>query len=120
MNRLLLTLLAGVGLLGAVGCSKEDPGDEDDALPLPEIRTAQPEEGGPVYSGGPVTWHHDVAPIVQRRCRGCHAEGGMAPFAMKTYPQAAARHAAMATAVTQLRMPPWMPAPGELRFKDSR
>ncbi|MCY1018641.1 hypothetical protein [Pyxidicoccus sp. MSG2] len=121
MNRLLLTLLAGVGVLGAVGCAKEeDPGDEDDAFPLPEIRTAEPEEGGPAYSGGPVTWHHDVAPIVQRRCQGCHAEGGMAPFAMKTFPQASARHAAMATAVTQLRMPPWMPAPGELRFKDSR
>lgn len=121
MHRLLLTLLAGVGVLGTVGCEKhEDDGDDSEAFPLPEVRTAEPEEGGPAYNGGEVTWHRDVAPIVQRRCQGCHAEGGMGPFAMKTYAQASAHHAAMADAVTQLRMPPWMPAPGEHRFRDSR
>lgn len=121
MHRLLLTLLAGVAVLGTTGCEKdEDAGNEDEVFPLPEIHTAEPEEGGPEYSGGPVTWHRDVAPLVQRRCQGCHAEGGMGPFALNTYAQASAHHAAVADAVTRLRMPPWMPAAGEHRFRDSR
>jgi hypothetical protein len=60
-----------------------------------------------------------VGPIVQQRCQGCHGEGGVAPFALMTYAQAAARHAEVAGSVTSLRMPPWMPT-GEQRFKDSR
>jgi hypothetical protein len=121
MHRLLMGMLVGALVLGAVSCDKEDDRDDDrGAFPLPEVRVPEPEEGGPEYSGGPVTWHRDVAPIVQRRCQGCHAENGMAPFALRTYAQASARHAVVADAVTQLRMPPWMPAAGAHRFKDSR
>ncbi len=119
MHRLLLSLLAGALALGAMGCGKEAPEDEGNAFPLPEGQAPQPEEGGPEYSGGPVTWHRDVGPIVQQRCQGCHGEGGVAPFALMTYAQAATRHAEVAGSVTSLRMPPWMPTGGQ-RFKDSR
>lgn len=119
MNRLWWTLLAGAVVLSAGGCAKEAPDEEDESYPLPEGSAPQPEEGGPAYSGGPVTWHRDVGPIVQRRCQGCHAAGGMGPFPLETYAHASAQHAAVAGAVTELRMPPWMPV-GPPRFKDSR
>jgi hypothetical protein len=119
MNRLLLSLVAGALTLGALGCEKDSPEDEDKAFPLPEGQAPQAEEGGPAYDGGPVTWHRDVGPIVQRRCQGCHGDSGVAPFSLATYAQTSPRHAEVAGAVTSLRMPPWMPT-GPQRFKDSR
>lgn len=53
------------------------------------------------------TYYKDVAPILTRRCAGCHVEDGVAPFALTSY--AAAREEAVRIAdVTERRiMPPW-------------
>lgn len=66
--------------------------------------------GGGGTTNGP-TWYKDVLPIVQAQCQGCHVAGGIAPFALETYAQAKVMAAAMADAVAQRRMPPWMPDP---------
>jgi hypothetical protein len=31
-----------------------------------------------------VTFHADVAPVLQKRCQGCHRPGEAAPFSMLT------------------------------------
>jgi hypothetical protein len=61
-----------------------------------------------------------VLPILQDRCQGCHTNGGVAPFSLETYDQSSAMHAALANSVQARRMPPWMPAEGPHRFRDSR
>jgi len=68
-------------------------------------------------SSGP-TFSRDVAPILYRQCAACHHPGGVAPFSLLTY-QDAARRAALIAAVTARRyMPPWLPdAP---RFRHER
>lgn len=55
------------------------------------------------------TFTRDVQPIVQAQCVSCHRAGGIAPFALETYPQARAMAKAMAAATTARVMPPWMP-----------
>jgi hypothetical protein len=52
-------------------------------------------------------WHEDVAPLVHGSCVGCHYEGGIAPFALETYEQAAPWAALMNEAVAEGLMPPW-------------
>jgi hypothetical protein len=69
---------------------------------------------------GPVSWHKDVQPILQKRCQGCHVEGGIGLFPLETYDQAKLRHASMANAVANRTMPPWMPSPDCQTFKESR
>jgi hypothetical protein len=44
-------------------------------------------------------WHEDVAPLVYASCVGCHFEGGIGPFALETYEQAAPFAALMRDAV---------------------
>jgi len=58
-----------------------------------------------------VTYHRDVAPILDSRCRTCHRSGQVAPFELTSYSEAVT-HAAMIVEVTGRRiMPPWMPTP---------
>jgi hypothetical protein len=63
------------------------------------------EPGAPDEPG--VTWNRDVAPIVSRKCSGCHREGGIAPIAFDSY-AAVKRYAGMMLAeVESGNMPPW-------------
>ncbi|WP_158501910.1 hypothetical protein [Vitiosangium sp. GDMCC 1.1324] len=106
MRDRLLLLALGTLWLGLPGCSSTS--EED------------PPEEGPHYDGGPVSWHRDVLPILQNRCQGCHTDNGVAPFSLETYDQASGMHAALASSIQARRMPPWMPAEGPHRFRDSR
>jgi hypothetical protein len=56
----------------------------------------------------PVTYHQDVAPLVQEKCGGCHVEGGIAPFPLQTYAQTFEMRQAIKAAVNAHIMPPWM------------
>jgi peroxiredoxin len=59
-----------------------------------------------------VTYHRDVAPILQKHCQSCHRPGEIGPFALLTYPQAR-RWARDIKQYTRNRsMPPWMPVGG--------
>jgi hypothetical protein len=66
----------------------------------------------------PATFSHDVAPILYRECAACHRPGGVAPFSLLTYEDAAKRAKLIATVTAKRYMPPWLPA--EPRFKDER
>jgi hypothetical protein len=58
-----------------------------------------------------VTWHKDIRPIVDQRCMGCHATGGVAPFPMDNLPETWDAVPIWATAsvdaVMSGQMPPW-------------
>ena len=56
---------------------------------------------------GEVTYVRDVAPILKRRCAGCHAPGRGAPMPLLTYEDAFAWSATIRTQVSSHRMPPW-------------
>ncbi|MEW5854272.1 MAG: hypothetical protein AB2A00_36195 [Myxococcota bacterium] len=60
-----------------------------------------------------VDYHCDVRPLIERHCISCHAEGGIAPFPLTTYAQAAEMAPALAAAVADRTMPPWPPAESE-------
>lgn len=71
-------------------------------------------------TGGEVTFHRDVAPLLYAHCSECHRPGESAPFPLLTY-EDAVRHARQIAAVTQSRfMPPWHPVPGFGRFRNER
>lgn len=65
-----------------------------------------------------LTYSHDVAPILQQRCQGCHRPDDIAPFALFTYDDVVAHALAIRAAVGSGIMPPWKPIPGHGEFKN--
>jgi hypothetical protein len=95
----------------AAGCGAPVPTTSDApkaAAPPARARDATP------------TWYHDVQPIVQSRCTGCHTSGGIAPFPLASYDDALGQHQTMAAAVQTRRMPPWQPADACQPLRDAR
>jgi hypothetical protein len=66
-----------------------------------------------------LTWAGDVRPIVERRCGGCHFEGGTRPDLTDF---ATLRHEAtrVRRAVLERSMPPWPAVPGFGTFSNDR
>ena len=65
-----------------------------------------------------ITFNREIAPILYRSCAPCHRPGESGPFPLLTYSDAKA-HARQIAAVTKSRfMPPWLPAPEGLQFRD--
>ena len=62
-------------------------------------------EPDPVATGP--TWHQDVAPLVAQHCGTCHVDGGIAPFALTSYDDAAPIASQMLKQVMAGTMPPW-------------
>ncbi len=54
-----------------------------------------------------VTWHKDVAPIIERKCASCHEAGNIAPFALKTLADWKAVEPLALDAIRTGRMPPF-------------
>ncbi len=52
-------------------------------------------------------WHEDIAPLVYGSCVGCHFDGGIAPFGLETYEQAAPWGSLIDEVVSSGVMPPW-------------
>lgn len=69
-----------------------------------------------------VTFWQDVAPVFYERCVTCHRDGGVGPFPMSTYEEAAPWGAAISAAMEGRTMPPWLvTADGSCGdFRDSR
>ncbi|HEX7362351.1 MAG TPA: tetratricopeptide repeat protein [Bryobacteraceae bacterium] len=65
---------------------------------------------------GAVTFTHDVAPILFKKCATCHFPGGPAPFSLTDYLDAKKRASAIAAATRNRSMPPWLAAPGYAHF----
>ncbi len=53
------------------------------------------------------TYYQDVKPIIDGKCGSCHVEGGIGPFPMDTYADAAAFAGTAMIAINEGSMPPW-------------
>jgi hypothetical protein len=67
-----------------------------------------------------LTYWHDVKPILDAKCVGCHVDGGIGPFALDSYAAAKANHEAARGAVETRLMPPWLAADGCTDYVDDR
>jgi hypothetical protein len=67
-----------------------------------------------------VSYHKDVAPILQRACQECHRPGEIGPFSLLRYEQARAAAKRMKEVVTQRRMPPWHANPEHGKWENDR
>jgi mono/diheme cytochrome c family protein len=83
---------------------EETPAIEATAAPGCELEL--PEESGPT-SASPVTYHRDVARILQQNCVQCHREDGIAPFALDDIAEVTDRAKVIKRVVTEGTMPPW-------------
>jgi hypothetical protein len=54
-----------------------------------------------------VTYHRDVARILQQNCVTCHRDGGVAPFALDDLEEVLDRAKTIRRVVTEGTMPPW-------------
>lgn len=61
---------------------------------------------------GTVTYHRDIAPLLQRHCVQCHAPDNIAPYALTSYEEAWPLREVIAQVVGERIMPPWNPAEG--------
>ncbi len=57
--------------------------------------------------GEPPTFSRDVAPILQRRCQGCHRPGQVGPFPLLSFEDAQGRAKMIASVLERGAMPPW-------------
>jgi len=53
------------------------------------------------------TWHQDIAPLMAEKCGGCHRDGGIAPFSLQSYDDAAPWAELALEAVLSRQMPPF-------------
>src|SRR2546421_4225985 len=63
-------------------------------------------------TGGSVTFHKEIAPIIYHQCAGCHREGQAAPFNLLTFEDVRKRAKEVAKVTHEGVMPPWLPEPG--------
>jgi len=54
-----------------------------------------------------VSWNGQIAPIVSKKCTGCHHTGGIAPMSLETYASAKPYARTMLAEVQAGAMPPW-------------
>jgi len=59
-----------------------------------------------------VTYHRDIARLMQRHCVECHHEGGLAPFSLERYQDVTGHAGMIRKQVERGAMPPWFAAPG--------
>jgi peroxiredoxin len=108
----LVAVLAGrapaVAATTAPGCALEAHGGDQPAPPANDSRSAAT-AGGPTTST--VTYHNQIARILQNYCVECHRPGGVAPFSLETYENARSHAAMMRRQVEKGLMPPWFAAP---------
>lgn len=63
------------------------------------------------------SYHRDIRPIMQTKCLNCHSQAGVS-FSMEDHDVAYGFRAAMASAVAERRMPPWLAEPGHQTYAD--
>jgi len=61
----------------------------------------------PPVSEQPVTYHKDVAPILQKHCQVCHRAGEVGPFTLTSYRDAFENASMIEETAVERRMPPW-------------
>jgi len=79
-----------------------------------------------VRAAPPVTFAHDIAPIVYEHCAPCHRPGEAGPFPLLTFEDVKKRATQIADVTRRRYMPPWPPEAGhgdfsgELRLTDTQ
>jgi len=58
-----------------------------------------------------ITYHKDVARILQQNCFQCHHDGGIAPFGLDDVAEVTDRAKTIKRVIEQGQMPPWFAAP---------
>lgn len=114
-----------------IGYSRPAPRRRDLALALDELLAGKPvskpvTEAGGCYIGrverreshGEVTYSQQVSRLLQQRCATCHRAGGIAPFALTSYKDAAGWAETIREVVRDRRMPPWDASPKFGTFAD--
>ena len=71
-------------------------------------------------ASSPVTWNHDIAPIIYHNCAVCHHPGGGGPFSLLSFRDALRWSRQIVTVTGSRYMPPWLPAPGYGDFAGAR
>ena len=79
------------------------------ATAAPGCELELPERSSAV-SATPVTYHRDIARILQQNCVQCHREDGIAPFALDDLAEVTDRARVIKRVVTEVTMPPWFAA----------
>jgi tetratricopeptide (TPR) repeat protein len=69
---------------------------------------------------GPLTFAHDVAPILYAKCSGCHSPDQSAPFNLLTYDDVRSRARQIVDVTQRGFMPPWLPEKGHGEFIGAR
>lgn len=64
----------------------------------------------PKLAASPVTYHRDVARILQQNCVTCHREGGIAPFGLDDIEEVKDRAKVIKRVISEGTMPPWFAA----------
>ena len=67
-----------------------------------------------------ITYVHDVAPILEKNCVGCHEKGGIGPFAMDSYDRVKGFSPMIREVIMTHRMPPYNADPHVGVFSDNR
>jgi Ca2+-binding EF-hand superfamily protein/mono/diheme cytochrome c family protein len=84
----------------------ETPAIQATAAPGCELDLAD----APKLSLSPVTYHRDVARILQQNCVTCHRDGGIAPFALDDLAEVKDHAKVIKRVITEGTMPPWFAA----------
>jgi hypothetical protein len=72
----------------------------------------------PPNESAPPTFYRDVLPILQNHCQVCHRAGEIALMPLITYAQTRPFARAIATDVSQRKMPPWFAGPAVGHFSN--
>lgn len=67
-----------------------------------------------------VTYHKDVAAILQKNCQSCHRPGQVGPFSLMTYKQAVNWAEDIKEFTASRQMPPWKPTEAAYAFHNER
>ncbi|HXJ75740.1 MAG TPA: hypothetical protein VNM37_22980, partial [Candidatus Dormibacteraeota bacterium] len=68
----------------------------------------------------PVTFNHDIAPLLYQNCTPCHRPGEAAPFALLSYQDAMKKSKTIARVTASRQMPPWKAEPASYPYRDER
>jgi hypothetical protein len=95
-------------LVDAVEALRQRRTPQIQATAAPGCELDSPAEKPPVKAS--VTYHRDVARILQNNCVSCHRDGGIAPFSLDRVDSVIDRARVIKRVVTEGTMPPWFAA----------
>jgi mono/diheme cytochrome c family protein len=67
-----------------------------------------------------ISYAHDVAPILEKKCVACHQPGGIGPFSMTSYEMVKGFSPMIREVIRTDRMPPWNADPHVGKFEDDK